>query len=77
MVPVNCADRFEGRSISLPRSLWETLEQLKRDRRDSSLSATLRELLLDQLAEKNYLDEREKRVRLPLAELLKTTTEKE
>jgi metal-responsive CopG/Arc/MetJ family transcriptional regulator len=74
---VSCADRFEGRSISLPGSLWETLEQVKQDRRDPSLSATVRELLLDHLAETNYLQDREKRARLPLRQLLQTYDRKD
>ncbi len=53
----------EGRSISLPRSLWRILERVREDRRDPRLSGTVRELLLDHLVETSYLDERVKKGR--------------
>jgi metal-responsive CopG/Arc/MetJ family transcriptional regulator len=52
---------FEGRSISLPARVWSLLEQVKKDRQDPTLSDTIRVLLLQQLAENNYLENREKK----------------
>ena len=54
-------DGFEGRSISLPVKVWSLLERVKRDRQDPTLSDTIRVLLLQQLAENSYLEDREKK----------------
>jgi len=52
---------FEGRSIRLPAKVWGLLERVKRDRQDPTLSDTIRVLLLQQLAENSYLEDREKK----------------
>jgi len=52
---------FEGRSISLPVKVWGLLERVKTDRQDPTLSDTIRVLLLQQLAENSYLEDREKK----------------
>ena len=52
---------FEGRSISLPVKVWGLLERAKVDRQDPTLSDTIRVLLLQQLAENSYLEDREKK----------------
>jgi hypothetical protein len=52
---------FEGRSISLPAKVWGLLERVKTDRQDPTLSDTIRVLLLQQLAEISYLEDREKK----------------
>ena len=52
---------FEGRSISLPAKAWGLLERVKTDRQDPTLSDTIRVLLLQQLAENSYLEDREKK----------------
>lgn len=52
---------FEGRSISLPVKVWRLLERVKTDRQDPTLSDTIRVLLLQQLAENSYLEDREKK----------------
>jgi len=52
---------FEGRSISLPVKVWSLLERVKTDRQDPTLSDTIRVLLLQQLAENSYLEDREKK----------------
>jgi len=52
---------FEGRSISLPVRVWGLLERVKTDWQDPTLSDTIRVLLLQQLAENSYLEDREKK----------------
>ena len=54
-------NQFEAGSISLPSKLWRILERLQHDRSDSSLSTTIRVLLLERLAEKQYLSQEEKK----------------
>jgi len=54
-------NEFEPGSISLPSKLWRILERLQHDRSDSSLSTTIRVLLLERLAEKQYLSQEEKK----------------
>ena len=55
---------FEGRSISLPVKVWGLLERVKTDRQDPTLSDTIRVLLLQQLAENSYVEDREKKARV-------------
>jgi hypothetical protein len=52
---------FEGRSISLPAKVWALLERVKTDTQDPTLSDTICVLLLQQLAENSYLEDREKK----------------
>jgi len=52
---------FESRSIRLPVKVWGLLGRVKKDRQDPTLSDTIRVLLLQQLAENSYLEDREKK----------------
>jgi len=52
---------FESRSISLPVKARSLLERVRRDRQDPTLSDAIRVLLLQQLAENGYLEDREKK----------------
>jgi hypothetical protein len=52
---------FEGGRISLPVKVWRLVDRVKRDTQDPTLSDTIRVLLLQQLAENSYLEDREKK----------------
>jgi hypothetical protein len=47
-------DRVTCRNISLPHSVWALLEAFRRDRRDPTLSATLRHIVLEGLSIHGY-----------------------
>ena len=47
-------DQVTCRNISLPNSVWKLLEAFRRDRRDPTLSATIRHVLLEWLSIHSY-----------------------
>jgi hypothetical protein len=59
--PEHLKDRVVCRNISLPQSVWRLVDEFRRDRRDPTLSATVRHIVLEGLSLRGYTTPETKR----------------